>query len=296
MHDIKIYDVRCVEGDSAFLVDDGKTAVLYDTGFAFTGNAVADNIEKILCERKLDYIFLTHSHYDHAAGTPYIKKRYPEACVVAGSYAAKIFEKDSAKSVMRELDLKAAEKCGVFEYEDLFDSLSVDVCVEDGDTVSAGEMNFKVVSLPGHTKCSVGFYLTENKLLLSSETLGVYAGQGIVVPSYLVGYSVTVDSIKKAAALDVKNVVAPHLGLLDEADTRLYFGNMERHATDTAYAIADILKNGGSDEDAFIYFKDKYYKGEVIKAYPIDAMKLNTSIMIKLIRKELCEGGFHYAE
>ena len=63
MANIKITDVRSLPGDSAFLVDDGKTSILYDTGFAFTGNKVAENIKKELLSRQLDYIFLTHSHY-----------------------------------------------------------------------------------------------------------------------------------------------------------------------------------------------------------------------------------------
>ena len=62
---IRITDVRAVPGDSAFLIDDGTTAVLCDSGFAFTGRAVADNLRQVLGKRTLDYILLTHSHYDH---------------------------------------------------------------------------------------------------------------------------------------------------------------------------------------------------------------------------------------
>ena len=96
MSEIKITDVRALVGDSAFLIDDGKTAIMYDSGFAFTGYEVADKIKKILGDRKLDYIFLTHSHYDHALGSVYALKYWPDAKVVAGEYAAKIFAKDSA--------------------------------------------------------------------------------------------------------------------------------------------------------------------------------------------------------
>ena len=85
--DIKITDVRQQKGDAAFLLDDGKTSILYDTGFGFTGYAVADNVKAYLGERRLDYIFLTHSHYDHALGSAYILRRYPDAKVVAGSCA-----------------------------------------------------------------------------------------------------------------------------------------------------------------------------------------------------------------
>ena len=56
---MKITDVRAVPGDSAFLLDDGKTAILCDTGFAFTGCTVAENIKKALGDRPLDYISMT---------------------------------------------------------------------------------------------------------------------------------------------------------------------------------------------------------------------------------------------
>ena len=34
------------------------------------------------------------------------------------------------------------------------------------------------------------------------------------------------------------------------------------------------------------YFFDKFYHGHIKEAYPIDAIKLNTSIMVELIKKE----------
>ncbi|MBE6616852.1 MAG: MBL fold metallo-hydrolase [Ruminococcaceae bacterium] len=286
MHNLKITDVRANPGDSAFLIDDGKTAILYDSGFAFTGYAVADNIKATLGERVLDYIFLTHSHYDHALGSVYAKKYWPGAKVVAGEYAAKIFAKPTARAVMRDLDRKFAETCGTREYEDLIDELAVDIPVNDGDTIVAGYMQFTVVALPGHTKCSIGFYLPANKLLLSSETLGVYGGDGIIVPSYLVGYEMALSSMEKAEALDIENILLPHYGVLGKEETAAYLGGAKRSAVETAEAIAKILKNGGTKEDAMAYFRDKFYHGYVKVIYPIDAMELNTGIMVGLIQRE----------
>lgn len=287
MLDIKITDVRAVKGDASFLLDDGKTAILYDTGFAFTGYKVAENIRAVLGNRKLDYIFLTHSHYDHALGSVYVKKVYPKAKVVAGEYATRIFNKPSAKSVMRELDLKCAKSYGVTEYEDLIDQLAVDIVVNDNDVVCAGDMRFCAVALPGHTKCSVGYYLEQNNLLLGTETLGVYAGNGVVVPSYLIGYETTINSIEKAMQMNPDQIVVPHYGLLDENETQEYLKNGKESAQETAREIAKILSSGGTDNDAFEYFKDKFYHGYVKEIYPIDAMTLNTNIMIGLIKKEL---------
>lgn len=57
INNVKIIDMRVVPGDSGFLLDDGETSILYDTGFAFTGEALAKNVKDYLQNRNLDYIF-----------------------------------------------------------------------------------------------------------------------------------------------------------------------------------------------------------------------------------------------
>lgn len=286
MNNLKITDVRVNPGDAAFLIDDGKTAIMYDSGFAFTGYKVADRIKNILGNRSLDYIFLTHSHYDHALGSVYAKKLWPDAKIVAGEYATKIFAKPTAKAVMRDLDRKFALKCGVGEYEDLIDELKVDIPVSEGDIIKAGDLEFAVINLPGHTKCSVGYYCPQNKLLLSCETIGVYNGKDDVVPSYLVGYEMTISSIEKAEKLDIEYILAPHYGLLDKEETKFYLQKAKETAASTAKEITDMLKAGKEKEDITEFFMNKFYHGYVKEIYPIDAIELNTGIMIELLKRE----------
>ena len=286
MENIKITDVRAQSGDSAFLIDDGKTAIMYDSGFAFTGYKVAENIKNILGDRKLNYIFLTHSHYDHALGSVYALKFWPDAKVVAGEYAAKIFTKPTAKAVMRDLDSKFAKTCGVEEYEDLIDNLKVDITVSDGDRIKAGDMEFVAINLPGHTKCSVGYYCSEKKLLLSCETIGVYNGKDDVVPSYLVGYQMTIDAIDRVSELDIQNILIPHFGLLGKDETVFYLKKAKESAITTADEIKNMLIDGKSKEDVAEYFKNKFYHGYIKEIYPIDAMELNTGITVDLLSRE----------
>ena len=284
---VTITDVRCQKGDAAFLIDDGKTSILYDTGFGFTGYAVAENIKSVLGERQLDYIFLTHSHYDHALGTPYILRHYPTAKVVAGAYAADIFKRDGAKRTMKELDAKFAEACGVTDYEFLGDELKVDIAVEDGDLIHAGDLEFKVIHLPGHTRCCVGYYCEQECLLLSNETLGVYDGNETIVPSYLVSYADAISSIEKVEKLHITAILAPHLGLLDQTQTKFFLDNMKSAAQKLAQDLLDSLKQGLCEESILEQFKAKYWHGYIKEIYPEAALALNTSIMIRLIKNEL---------
>ena len=244
---IKVTDVRCQKGDAAFLIDDGKTSILYDTGFGFTGYAVAENVRKCLGNRQLDYIFLTHSHYDHALGAAYVLRRFPSAKVVAGSYAADVFKRDGAKRVMKELDSKFAKTCGVDDYEFLGDELRVDIVVDDGDTVETGDMTFEVISLPGHTRCCIGFYCEKEGLLLSAETLGVYDGDKTIMPICLVSFSDTMDSIKKIERRNIKALVAPHVGLLTKDQTEFFLRNMRSAIQSVSGKMLDSIKKGLSD-------------------------------------------------
>ena len=284
---LKITDVRGHPGDAAFLLDDGVTSILYDTGFAFTGEAIADRVQAVLGDRPLDYLFLTHSHYDHVLAAPYVCARYPDVKVVAGEHAAEVFAKPTARAHMRDLDRKFAEHCGVFEYEDRVDELRVDMTVKEGDVIHAGSMDFTVVELPGHTKCSIAFYLASEKLLLGSETLGVYDGGDIVFPLYLVGYHMALDSIAKVEAMEIDNLLLPHYGLLNREETRFYLENSRKSAVETAEEIVEVLKNGGTHDDAVQYFKKKFYRGNVPTIYPIDAMMVNTNHLVSVIEREL---------
>lgn len=287
MANLTITDMRTLPGDSAFLLDDGNTAILYDSGFAFTGYALAEKVKKALGDRPLDYIFLTHSHYDHALGSVYVAKAYPGVKVVAEEYAGEVFRRSSARSVMRELDRRVAAQHGVTEYEDLIDQLKVDIAVKDGDTLTCGDLRFTVIGLPGHTKCSIGFYLEENKLLLGTETLGVYFGSDTYLPSYLVGYQLTLDAYQKVRQLDFGRILLPHYGVVEKEATTTYLHKAETVCRETAQTIKAQLLAGKTQEEIAALLEQTLYKDDVAPTYPVDAFRLNTSFMIGLIKKEL---------
>lgn len=284
---LTITDVRAHSGDSAFLIDDGHTAVLYDTGFGFTGRRIAGKIEAVLGGRSLDYILLTHSHYDHVLAAPHILRRYPDAKVIAGEHVRRIFSKPTARATMRALDLSAAQKEGADDYPDLADELHVDIAVGDGDEIACGDMTFQVISLPGHTRCSLGFYLKEKRLLLAAETLGVYFGQDIYIPIYLVGYQMTMDSFARAEKLDIEKILIPHYGVIEGEEALRFLAGSKEAAIRTAQRTCEILSGGGSKEDAYAYFREMFYTERIRPTYPIDAFNLNTSAMIALIEREL---------
>lgn len=286
MDRITVTDVRSNLGDSAFLLDDGKVSILYDSGFGFTGFSVAENIQKILGSRKLDYIFLTHSHYDHALGSAYIRRIFPDVKVVAHEYAAYVFTRPGAIETMRKLDSENARQNGIEDYEFLGNELRVDLPVKDGDVIQAGDMEFEVLGLPGHTKCSVGYYCKEQDLLLSCETLGVYDGKDTISASFLVGYESSIKAIDRVLGMDITQVVSPHVGLLTPQQTTFYLRNIRKANQDVARFLLGLVQEGKDTEQIIEAFKQRFWHGYIKDIYPIDALELNTTIMIDLLKRE----------
>lgn len=284
---LNITDVRVVPGDSGFLIDTGKTTLLYDSGFAFTGEALADNIQKILGDRPLDYILLSHSHYDHVLGAPYVARRYPGAKIIAGAYAHRIFQKPTARATMRQLNEKAAQAQGITDFEDLIDDLRVDIPVEDGDRLQLGDLELSVIALPGHTKCSVGYYLPRYKLLLGTETLGVYFGKETYLPSFLVGYRMALDSFQRAGQLDMEQILLPHYGMVEREELATYLKNSEAVTRNSAQRILSMLCAGLDEDEILERLSETDYLPHVRPVYPPDAYRLNTRIMIRQVQKEL---------
>lgn len=276
-----------IPGGDAFLLSDDSTAFLLDSGFAFSGLQLAEQIRAALGTQPLDAILLTHSHYDHAGGAMQVKNLFPNAKNYAHEYAVKVFGKPGAKRTMREMDSAEAEKHGITAYEDLFDELQADCAVQDGDEIRLGRYTFRVLHLPGHTRCSVGYWCAEERLLLASETLGVPACPGVVSPTYLVGYQITLDAIDLVSALPVEHIVLPHTGCLDGCDACREFLRTARHWAVEAHDRVHALHRAGETDQACIeLLRTLFYTPETALVQPVKAFELNARYMVPMLLKE----------
>ena len=172
MNDIKVTDAAAVPGSAALLVQNGDKAFMYDTGFGFCAEEMADTVEKILGGKKPDAIILTHSHYDHVMGCAVLADRWRDIPVIAGEYTAYVFTRPTALKTIYEMDVNAAHELDKKPYlTDCTDRLHVDKVVKDGEVIDVCGLKLETMAFPGHTKCSIGFYCRESKTLFSSETM-----------------------------------------------------------------------------------------------------------------------------
>ena len=278
----------CVGGD-CFLLKAGDANILVDSGFAFCADKALEKIKSHLKGETLDYILLTHAHYDHAMGVPTFRRAFPKVKVIGSEYCDYILKKPTARKKMQEMDDFAAKAYGMTPCEDSTELLYCDITLKDNDEITLGKETVKAIALPGHTKCCMGYYFTKTRMLVSCETLGIYADESQIFPGCLIGYQMTLDSISKALSLGARELLIPHSGYLYAEGIKEYLHAAEKATTDCKKLIVSAHLEGKNFEGIVEEYRSRYYSEEISKSYPEHALMANLTAQIPMFIKECGE-------
>ncbi len=273
------------------MLEGSEKTVLYDAGMAYCAPVMMEKLEKALNGRKLDYMLVSHSHYDHIAAMPYLRQRYPELKVFGSEHAHDVFERHGALEMMRQLNDEAAEYYGapgaVASYDDA--DLHIDVIVKEGDTIDLGDINIRVLENPGHTKCCLVFVAGE-EYIFPSETTCYKSRSGKVYPAFLSSCADSLTSLYHCAEQHIPKVMAPHYGLVTDSTPEQYWKACLESILESRDFIVECGEKG-MDEDSILNAYEKKFRDDEIRAeQPNHAFDINTRAMIRTVLKEHAAG------
>ncbi len=285
--------VNCIAHGSSegTLIIGENGAGIFDCGMSFCREETIENVKAALEGRPLDYIFATHTHYDHIGALPFFRKEWPQVKLVTTDVGAVVLQKETPRRVIRELSDTAA-KDYLDEYNDEHmqyhdDVFCADVIVKEGDIISLGELSVEVIETPGHTRDSLCYFVRELGLLVLCETLGVMLDDGNVYPEYLTSCKDSIAAIEKCRKLPYKYLSLPHKGVATAEQAAVFFDR----AMETTIRCRDFivgLKRDGLDEAAILdaYFKE--FAADILLAIqPVDAFLANARATIACTVREM---------
>lgn len=286
---IDAHRVTSGNGGESILVFGSEKTLLYDCGMAYCGKYTVENIRNKLAERgreTLDYVILSHSHYDHMGALPYIRMAFPEVLVHGGEKAARIFEKPSAKALMKELGTSARDLFMPGSDEEiLVDGIAVDVILKDGDEISLGDITVKAMETKGHTDCSMSYAFEPVKLLFASESTGLLEGKEYVHTPFLKDCNDAIASREKCMAYGAEYISLPHFGMLPKDFNDKYW-ELLKDSTETKMDFIRSMKGEGLDEEAMLErYVEKYWDPDLKEIQPMDAFLINSRAIIKAFLK-----------
>jgi len=275
---------RTSEGN--LLIGEDYTA-LFDCGMAFCTDKTIQNVKNALQGRPLDYLFITHTHYDHIGATPFFRKEWPALRLVTSQTGAQVLLKDTPRRVIRELSIVAAKECnGEFDASYSDDDFHADVIVKEGDSIPLGGLSVQTLETPGHTRDTLSFFIPELEMLIVSETTGVLLPDNTVYPPYLTSFIDTVNSIEKCRKIPFKFLSLPHKGLSKEINANDFFNKTIKACTECRDFILG-LNEKKLDQEAML---DMFYKkigSEALFSYqPKDAFFANARATIACTLRE----------
>ena len=199
-------------GNTYILGEEGEPCLIFDLG---------DNrhhkIEAYVARHhgKCLGVFLTHGHYDHIAGLNDLYPDWPAPIFIASEEEDFLYDpKLNASDTLFDDPLIASKDLPYYFFD-------------DGDEISLGEVTVNCILTPFHTRGSTCFYLKEQGILFTGDTLF----KGSIGRDDLPGAlpRKTDDSLRKLLSLP--------------KDTKIYPGHGPSSTLETELAINPFLRD-----------------------------------------------------
>lgn len=279
-----IVRVTAGKGGEALLILGPEKTALYDCGMAYCHEALIANVEKALSKwgrKKLDYVLISHTHYDHIGALPYILRKWEDVTVCGAEKAALVFGRDGAKKTMKRLGCAARDQFSNSKEDVAVEPLRVDRIVKENDCIDLGCGTYiSVLETKGHTDCSLTYILEPDSVMFTSESTGVFRNPSCMHTAILKSYQDTMEAAHKCKAYGAKRIISPHYGILPQNFNSRYFDMYIEAAENERDFILQKADEGLSREQILEKFEEKYWSEERGTSQPKAAFLENSRYVI----------------
>ncbi len=206
-----------------YILKGKKRNVMIDAGMNLMGPAYIASLGKIFGDKNaLDYVFATHSHFDHVGAIPYLRRKLPDLQAGAFERVGKLMKKQSVLDLMTTLsELQRGFYQDIVGDEDVrIEPVDFEFNLKEGDSFDLGGVTCEVYEVPGHTGDSLAFFIPEIRALFPGEASGLPEGDmnSNAKAEFLSSYDDYMASLEKIIRLQPKLIGMAHLWVFTDDD------------------------------------------------------------------------------
>ena len=267
---------------SSHLLAVDRESALIDAGISATAGQLQSEIERVLGQGvMLDYLLLTHAHFDHLGGLPALRKSFPALKLVCGQQTAAMLERSEVLESCYQKNLLCAgavkSELGMSR-EEWISLLRPDKVMNHGDVLSlGGELEIRMLNAAGHTEDSVVYLIKPDSVLAAGEALGAYGGRDKIAFACHAGFPAFISSLERLAGVGAMMISFAHTGSLSGQMAVRYLAQAKQAAGSLAQSIKQRAASGERESDIVESIKTEWHVSNLCPEGPFVEEQLESA-------------------
>ena len=252
------------EESNIYLLEGDQESMLVSGGMSYLVPTLLEQFQVYgIDETRITKLLILHAHFDHIGTIPFFKRRNLSLEVYASARGWEILGTPKAIITINKFGRDVAVHMGfegVYSQYDIEwgDDVSGKTVVE-GDHLGVEPLEGIVYETPGHSSCSVSFYVPSIKALFPSDGGGIPYKE-MIIASGNSNFTKYQESLEKLKDLDVEFMCADHYGYIIGEEAKNYIRESIQAARARRSEIEEVYLQSKDMEVATRELVERFYR------------------------------------
>jgi glyoxylase-like metal-dependent hydrolase (beta-lactamase superfamily II) len=190
-----------------------------------------------------DLIIVTHPHWDHSQGIPFLRRE-----AARQSMSIQVMACDEAVPLLADATFNDVLRSGPYQ------SIQNVTPVSEGDVIDLGGLTLRIYEVPGHCKGHIAILDQKNRNIFVGDALGIKLSDTLILPPFIPptwNPDAFLSSVSKLSQVPYDTLCLAHFGLIGGTESRAilaeavetcsswwrWYGRHAGRLDDTAYLL-----------------------------------------------------------
>ena len=252
------------EASNIYLLEGDEESMIVSGGMSYLVPTLLEQFQVFgIDETRITKLLILHAHFDHIGTIPFFKRRNLSLEVYASTRGWEILRMPKGITTINNFGRDVAVHMGferVYSQYDIEweDNISGKTVVE-GDHLGVKPLEGIVYETPGHSSCSVSFYVPSIRALFPSDGGGIPYKE-MIIASGNSNFTKYQESLEKLKDLDVEFLCSDHYGYIIGEEAGNYIRESIQAASARRSEMEEVYLQSRDMEVATRELVERFYR------------------------------------